>query len=93
MHENSCYVLQEYENEGNARDIHSSLLCHHFISYEVPAEKTARGQHCPHNKLYEDVLSKDMLKFRMLLPQFLTSLFIKSNKYLRELYTLLITPN
>jgi len=39
------YVLQEYENEGNERDIYSSMLCQQFISYEVPADKTERVLH------------------------------------------------
>ena len=78
-------MFQEYENEGNASDIYSSMLCHDFISYNVPADKTARGQHYLHNKLYKDLQIKNMLMFRMLLPQFLPILFIKSNTCLREL--------
>jgi hypothetical protein len=39
------YVFQEYENEGNARDVHSSMLCHHFMNYKIPADKTARDLH------------------------------------------------
>lgn len=38
-------VLQEYEDEGNERAIYSSMLCHYFISNEVPADKKAKGRH------------------------------------------------
>jgi hypothetical protein len=31
------------------------MLCHHFMNYKIPADKTARDLHWLHNKLYEDL--------------------------------------